>query len=84
MRKLKLLCVLPHDNCTWEAKQNQNTIGAAVSSAVDTQTEERRLILTSPRRFVEDIRSQSKLGNVEQVHVGLSDRCCSFPALADM
>lgn len=69
MGKLKPLCVLPHDNCTWEAKQYQNTIGAAVSSAADTQTEERRLILTSQRGYVEDIRVQSKLDNIEQVRV---------------
>lgn len=47
LRKLTLLYVLPHDNSTWEAKQNQNTIAAAVSSAADTQTGERRVLLTS-------------------------------------
>ncbi len=35
-RKLTSLYVLPRDKCTQEAKQNQNTIGAGVSSAADT------------------------------------------------
>lgn len=58
-----LLCFLPHDNGTWEAKQNQNTIGAAVSSAADTQTEDSRLLLTSARSYVQD---QSKFGDVHK------------------
>lgn len=49
IRKLTLLYVLPHDKRTWEAKQNHNTIGAAVSSAADTQTEDGRFLLTSLR-----------------------------------
>lgn len=44
-----VLCFLPHGNGTWEAKQNQNTIGAAVSSVADTQTEHGRFLLTSAK-----------------------------------
>lgn len=47
MKKLDVLCFLPHGKGTWEAKQTQDTAGAAVSSAADTQ-EERRSLLTSP------------------------------------
>lgn len=52
--KLTLLCFLPHDKGTWEAKANQNTIGAAVSSAADKQTEDSRLLLTSSKVQAQD------------------------------
>lgn len=38
--------------------KTKTTVGAAVSSAADTQTEARRLLLTSPRGYVQDIRCQ--------------------------
>lgn len=49
LRHPMIMYVLPHDNCTWEAKLKPNTIGGAVSSAGDTQTETRRVLMTSER-----------------------------------
>lgn len=49
LRHPMILYILPHDNCTWEAKLKPNTIGGAVSSAGETQTETRRVLMTSER-----------------------------------
>lgn len=56
VRQPVFLYVLPHDNCTWDAKLKPNTIGGAVSSAGDTQTETRPVLMTSGRGYIQDIR----------------------------
>lgn len=53
-----VLRVLPHDNSAWLAKLKTNTNGGAVSSAGDTQTEARRILMTSGRGCVQDIRTR--------------------------
>lgn len=62
--KLTLLCFLPHDKGTWEANANQNTIGAAVSSAADKQTEDSRLLLTSLK-----VHAQNQSGEDLSIHL---------------